>query len=502
MNRILSFIDVLPRSIPAAILFVAFSAVSVYFVRLGGMTLASDECFFSEHGREMVFTGDYLTPRYGFMPDFHNGKPPFFYWAVAVSGGRIFGRFDELAARFPSAVAAFVTIIAVFFFALMEFENKETAFFSAVILTFTQQFMFHGRVAWTDSLFVMFFTLAAIFFFKAFFPPQSGDEEIPRVFFYLAAGFMTGCAVMTRQMAGFLILPVVVIYDILVGRRGYLTLRNKYFWASMAVMCAVILPWHILMIERYGKIFTGDYFGVNFNFAFHGNRATVNPWYEYFKIIISNYWPWLPLAVVGIYMTIVKFNKEGLDGVAHKKMFYILLWAVVPFAAFQIAKVKHARYILSVYVPLAIFASLAINESIRNNLVRRFIKRAVIAAAFILSVVYILFPVLPRTLDNRELEDVVPVIKRSVVNLPSEEVIYILNNHKMWDYRNALYFYASRVNKPTSFKKMKERIKSGQRYACYFVNRADYLMLDGVTKEVPKEIIDSTVEVVLFRVTK
>ena len=73
----------------------------LYFFRLGGTPLLDpDEPVYGQIAREMVKTGQWLTPHLGGRPWFD--KPPLFYWtsaaAMAVLGP------TELAARLPSAL--------------------------------------------------------------------------------------------------------------------------------------------------------------------------------------------------------------------------------------------------------------------------------------------------------------------------------------------------------------------------------------------------------------
>ncbi|MDI6757675.1 MAG: phospholipid carrier-dependent glycosyltransferase, partial [Endomicrobiia bacterium] len=137
--------------------FAALISFIVIFHRLSETPLGSDECFFSEFAKEMEKTGDYLTPQYGYKPDFHNGKPPVFYWLNAI-GGKAVG-FNAFAMRLPSASLGFLCVLAAMIFANRYF-NRTTAFLAGIILTFTQQYLFHARSALTDITFTAFFTFA------------------------------------------------------------------------------------------------------------------------------------------------------------------------------------------------------------------------------------------------------------------------------------------------------------------------------------------------------
>src|SRR3954464_9483067 len=92
-----------------AILFFAF----VLFHILGTWTLPlidRDEPRFAEASREMIEGGNYIVPY--FNNQLRLDKPPLTYWAQ-VASYRILGE-NDFAARFPSAIAAALTVLAIF----------------------------------------------------------------------------------------------------------------------------------------------------------------------------------------------------------------------------------------------------------------------------------------------------------------------------------------------------------------------------------------------------
>ncbi len=87
-------------------------AIFVSFFRLGSVTLFDvDEAVFSQATKEMVESGNWMTPTYNGEKRYD--KPILFYWLMAASYN-ILG-INEFGARFPSAVAACVLICALFF---------------------------------------------------------------------------------------------------------------------------------------------------------------------------------------------------------------------------------------------------------------------------------------------------------------------------------------------------------------------------------------------------
>jgi len=95
-----------------AILIVILTALIAFFYQLGNIGLIDKtEPMFVEAARQMVITGDWLTPYWNDATRFD--KPPLIYWLMAISF-KIFG-INEMAARLPSALFGLLTVLLVFY---------------------------------------------------------------------------------------------------------------------------------------------------------------------------------------------------------------------------------------------------------------------------------------------------------------------------------------------------------------------------------------------------
>src|SRR3974390_845649 len=84
---------------------------ALFFYALGGIGfIGPDEPRYAAIAREMLTTGDYITPRLYGTPWFE--KPPLMYW-VAAAGYKILG-INEAGARFASALGATICVFLVF----------------------------------------------------------------------------------------------------------------------------------------------------------------------------------------------------------------------------------------------------------------------------------------------------------------------------------------------------------------------------------------------------
>ncbi len=380
-------------------LFVLLVPGIMIFHRLGETYLAGDDTYYSQIAKEMARSGDYLTPRYAGRPDFHTSKPPLLYWMNALSG-KAFG-FGSFGMRFPSALLGFAGVIALFFFVRRYFDVY-TAFAASLILAFTQQYLYHARSAVTDGPFAVLFALTLMAFWVA-------RTEKKDAFFYVM-GLFLAMTVMTRQAAGFFVLPVIAAY--IVFAREYALLKRGHLYGGMLLAAALIIPWHAAMYRMYGKEFIDTYMGVMLKTGITGYPAgyssspSLNPWYAYFDILLSNYWPWLPFLAVGIVQSVKGYRR--FDDARRRTVLFVLLWSAVPFLIFQAAKVKQFHYIMPLYFPFAILSGAVFARFGGKARDRALAALMIVTGA--LAVTALAVPLIPRTLDSHEFDDTMLLI--------------------------------------------------------------------------------------------
>src|SRR5437879_6518455 len=94
-----------------ALLLLLTLAVWSFSYRLGAAPLLDDptEAEYAEVGREMLETGDWISPQLNYV--LFLNKPPLTYWMIALSD-RLFG-VNEFASRLPSVLAGLVVVLLV-----------------------------------------------------------------------------------------------------------------------------------------------------------------------------------------------------------------------------------------------------------------------------------------------------------------------------------------------------------------------------------------------------
>ena len=141
---------------PLRLTIYALLAAILYLPGLGRPALwEPDEGRYAEIAREMVVSGDYVTPRDDFELYFE--KPPLVYWADAASIGA-FGA-NEFAVRLPAALFSVGQVVVTAALAEVMF-GATAGFFAALALALSPLFFGFARFATLDPALAFFLTAA------------------------------------------------------------------------------------------------------------------------------------------------------------------------------------------------------------------------------------------------------------------------------------------------------------------------------------------------------
>ncbi|NLD96097.1 MAG: phospholipid carrier-dependent glycosyltransferase, partial [Synergistaceae bacterium] len=144
------------RSLRKYALLLILASFLLYFGGLGGYGLLEpDEGRYSEIPREMLETGDFVTPRLNYVKYFE--KPVLHYWLTAASLA-VFGE-NEFAGRFCPAILALGSVLATWILARRLY-GFQAAFFSSLILATSLLHFAIGRINIIDMPLSFFLTAA------------------------------------------------------------------------------------------------------------------------------------------------------------------------------------------------------------------------------------------------------------------------------------------------------------------------------------------------------
>lgn len=303
------------------------AAVALWFGTLGVRPLyKADESRYAEIPREMVASGDWVTPRLNGFKYFE--KPPLQYWATAAAF-EVFGLADWTA-RLWTALTGFAGLLVVFAFAKRAFGEK-AAWAAALVLAGSPLYVLLGQVNTLD-MGVTLFLCAAIFAFAA------GEWLL----------FWAACAlaVLSKGLIG-IVLPLGTVFWYVVLKRDWALVRRMRPVAGPLLFLAIAAPWFAAVIaanKEFAHFFFIQEHFERFTTRMHGRYQPA--WY-FAPILAVGIAPWLLPA--GFSLKRMFQRAPGFD-----VRFFLWLWVLIVFVFFSLSDSKLPSYIVPVVPALAV----------------------------------------------------------------------------------------------------------------------------------------------------
>ncbi|TMH88602.1 MAG: glycosyltransferase family 39 protein [Betaproteobacteria bacterium] len=308
-------------------LLLALLAVA-WFGTLGVRPLyKADESRYAEIPREMLASGDWITPRLNGFKYFE--KPPLQYWTTAA----FFTLFEvaDWSARLWTALAGFAGIFMVLFVGRRLF-GAPAGLYAAAVLAGSPLYVMLGQINTLD-MGLTFFLCCAVFAFA-----------LGHMFLFWAA---CALAVLSKGLIG-IVLPIGTIALYVLIKRDWGLLGKMRIFPGVALFLAIAAPWFIavsLANDEFLRFFFIQEHFQRFATEMHG-RA--HPAWYFLPVLAAGMAPWLlPLGFALFHS--VKNKAERFDAVL-----FLALWALVVFAFFSASGSKLPSYILPVFPPLAL----------------------------------------------------------------------------------------------------------------------------------------------------
>jgi 4-amino-4-deoxy-L-arabinose transferase-like glycosyltransferase len=311
--------------------------------------LDPDEGRYAQIPREMLASGDFITPRFNDLKYFE--KPPLQYWATAVMYA-LFG-FSEWTSRAWSVGLAFACLPLVFAW-VRRLYGDDAALTAVGALGVSPFFLVIGHINLLDGAFTFWLTAAVLAFTLAqIAPPGAAGERR----WMLAAWSLAALAVLSKGIVvGVLAGGALVLYTLI--ERDVQPWRRLHPGAGLALFALIAVPWFLLVSLR-NPSFPGFFF-VHEHFArfLTTVHQRVEPWWYFLPLLLAAVLPWLvPLARA----VRAAWSDPGLPpaagapgaGTRFKPLRFVLIYAAVILVFFSLSGSKLAPYILPMVPVLA-----------------------------------------------------------------------------------------------------------------------------------------------------
>ena len=243
-----------------------------------------DEGRYAEIPREMVASGNWVTPRLDGLKYFE--KPPLQYWATAVSY-ELFGQ-SNATARLWTALLGFLTVPWVFFLGVRLFDRR-TATFAAAITASCLIWVALGHINTLD----MSVSALLAFGIGALALAQTQRDHPRRVMGWMLLGWaMLAAATLTKGLIG-LVLPggAVVFYTL--WQRDWALWRHLHLVKGVALLVALTAPWFVL-VSRQNPHFLWFFFVHEHFLRYMTHEAhRYEPWWFFLLLMWVGLLPWV-----------------------------------------------------------------------------------------------------------------------------------------------------------------------------------------------------------------
>jgi len=336
-----NFLSIPKTTLAVSLAILLFAAALLFFAGLGRLPLLEpDEGRNAEVGREMLVSGDWITPHYNSFV--YLDKPAVFFWMVAASL-KTFG-ISEYAARVPSALMAVATMLLVWFLGRRMFGDS-TGLRAGLVFAVSPLALVLAREVIFDMTLTFLVTVAMVAFWLA-------EEQDFRGPWFNAMMFAAmGVAVITKGFVGILIPLIAVLVYETARRRWREWLRLRWGWGVL-IFLAAALPWFIAVSVRNPDFPRYAFWNESLKRFTTGAAHRGGGAFYYIPVFLGGFFPW------SLFLLLAGWNRlrrwRELKQETGRPILFLLCWAAWVLLFFSTSHSKLPTYFLPAIVPLSI----------------------------------------------------------------------------------------------------------------------------------------------------
>ena len=323
------------------VLFALLALLAVlWFALLGWRDLVpTDEGRYAEIPREMVVSGDWVTPRLDGFKYFE--KPPLQYWATAATY-EAFG-IGAWQARLWTALTGFLTIVLTAYAGRVLY-GARTGLAAAAVLASSLYWIGLGHINTLDMGVAATLSAALLSFLLA----QRDDASAAARRGWMALCWVSmALALLSKGLIG-LAFPgmTLVLYSAL--QRDARLWTRVHLLGGLVLFAIVALPWFVL-VQRHNPEFF-DFFFVYQQFTRFLTPALSRPgpWYYFVPLLLLGSLPWVGWLLPALWRA-----RRAAPGRLQPDR-VLLIWSVFIFVFFSASHSKLPSYILPMFPALAL----------------------------------------------------------------------------------------------------------------------------------------------------
>lgn len=351
-----------------------FLLAILYLGEIGGYPLQDpDEGRYAEIPREMIESGDWVTPKLNYVVYFE--KPPLFYWLVALSF-EAFGMSDA-AARAVPALSGILTVVILFLLG-QHLLGRRAALFGAGVLATMPIFFVLAQALTIDMTLTACTTITMASYYLAHVSERKAA--------WVAVVSVSAALGVLAKGPVALVLPGLIALVHLLWKRDWSTLGSLVRPVPILLFVAVVVPWFVLVSQANPEFL--HFFFVREHFQrFTAEVGHPEGPFYYVPVLLLGPLPWTAVAI-GLAFT--RAGRASFREVPTEARSFLLLWAGLVIAFFTAASSKLATYILPALPPLALVLGAWLDRVVERTELAAAVARWVGTAMLVLGIIAVL----------------------------------------------------------------------------------------------------------------
>lgn len=300
--------------------------------------IPSDEGRYAEISREMLVTGDWVTPRYNGYKYFE--KPPLQIWATATAFN-LFG-IGEWQARLWTALTGFLTILFIGFTGARIY-NARAGWIAALVLASSPMWVIGGHINSLDMGLSAFLVAALCSLLLA---QTSSLKSNTRNWMWACWAFM-GLATLSKGVIGLAIPGMVfVVYSITAW--DWKIWKRLYIVSGTILFLAITAPWFVLVAQRNPEFLEFFFIHEHLQRFTQTAHSRTGPIYFFIPLLILGFLPWVAQIPGAIWQAWQERNRQFSSG------WLLTCWFAVILGFFSLSQSKLPGYIIPIFPALAL----------------------------------------------------------------------------------------------------------------------------------------------------
>ena len=300
--------------------------------------IPSDEGRYAEMAREMLVTGDWVTPRYNGYKYFE--KPPLQVWATAATL-QAFG-IGDWQARLWTALTGFLTILAIGFTGARIY-NPRAGWIAALVLASSPMWVISGHFNSLDMGLSAFLVAALCSLLLA----QTSHNKTSNRNWMWACWVFMALATLSKGLIGAAI-PAMVFIAYSISAWDWKIWTRLRLFSGIVIYLLITAPWFVLIAQRNPEFLEFFFIHEHLQRFTQDTHSRTGPIYYFVPLLIIGALPWVLQIPGSIAQAWQERRREFSSG------WLLVCWFVIIFTFFSVSHSKLPGYIIPIFPALAL----------------------------------------------------------------------------------------------------------------------------------------------------